>query len=165
MLSCGGLFCDSPVGVASLSRKNVELNLKCRRWCLFAVTLFRVNQCYCSSQLLETSTMKVGLWSYRVMAFWMTVAYPMDETRLSFIEKSQTVYEFSLETYRHPPSIHLFWWQMVYQSVLYQTNGNAPGRNYFTPMEAGLQWKSQARLSSYQWMWGRDSYFLINVVR
>ncbi len=38
----------------------------------------------------------------------MTVAYPMDETRSSFIEKSRAVYEFSLETDRHPPSIHLF---------------------------------------------------------
>jgi len=37
----------------------------------------------------------------------MTAAYPMDETRLSFIEKIQTVYELSLETYRHPSSIHL----------------------------------------------------------
>ncbi len=37
----------------------------------------------------------------------MTAAYPMDETRLSFIEKIQTVYELSLETYCHPSSIHL----------------------------------------------------------
>jgi hypothetical protein len=43
-----------------------------------------------------------------------------------------------------------FWRQMVYQSVLYQTNGNAPGRKYFTPMEAQIQRKSKARLSSYQ---------------
>ncbi|CAA9382957.1 MAG: hypothetical protein AVDCRST_MAG74-509 [uncultured Pyrinomonadaceae bacterium] len=54
---------------------------------------------------------------------------------------------------------------MVYQSVLYQTNGNAPGRNYFTPMEAGLQWKSQARLSSYQWMGGAKQLFFKNVAR
>jgi hypothetical protein len=32
----------------------------------------------------------------------------MDETCLSFIEKIQTVYELSLETCRHPSSIHLF---------------------------------------------------------
>jgi hypothetical protein len=40
---------------------------------------------------------------------------------------------------------------MVYQSVLYQTSGNAPGHRYFTPMMAQLQSKSQVRLSSYQW--------------
>jgi hypothetical protein len=44
-----------------------------------------------------------------------------------------------------------FWRQMVNQLVLYQTNGNAPGRKYFTPMEAQLQRKSKARLSSYHW--------------
>jgi hypothetical protein len=32
----------------------------------------------------------------------MTAAYPMDETRSSFIEKSRTVYELSLETCCHP---------------------------------------------------------------
>jgi len=32
----------------------------------------------------------------------MAVAYPLDETRLSFIGKSQTVYDLSLETNRHP---------------------------------------------------------------
>ncbi len=42
-----------------------------------------------------------------------------------FIEKKQTVYDFSLETDRHPPSIHLFWRQTVNQSVLYQTNERA----------------------------------------
>jgi hypothetical protein len=56
------------------------------------------------------------------------------------IEKSRTVYDFSLETDRHPPSIHLFWRQMVNQTVFYQTIGNAPGRKYFTPMKAQLQW-------------------------
>jgi hypothetical protein len=81
----------------------------------------------------------------------MTAAQPMDETRLSFIEKIQTVYELSFETCRHPPSIHLFSNKMVNQAVLYQTNENAPGHKYFTPMQAGLQQKSPARLSSYQW--------------
>jgi hypothetical protein len=38
----------------------------------------------------------------------MTVAYPLDETHSVFIEKIQTVYDLSLETNRHPPSIHLF---------------------------------------------------------
>jgi hypothetical protein len=33
---------------------------------------------------------------------------------------------------------------MVYQSVLYQTNENAPGHKYFTPMEAQLQWKKKS---------------------
>jgi hypothetical protein len=32
----------------------------------------------------------------------MTAAYPMDETRSSFIEKSRTVYELSLKTCCHP---------------------------------------------------------------
>jgi hypothetical protein len=52
----------------------------------------------------------------------MTAAYPMDETRLSFIEKIQTVYDLSLETDRHPRQTFTFWRQMVNQSVLYQTN-------------------------------------------
>jgi hypothetical protein len=33
---------------------------------------------------------------------------------------------------------------MVNQSVLYQTNGNAPGLKYFTPMEAQLQRRKQS---------------------
>ena len=67
-----------------------------------------------------------------------------------FIEKSQTVYDFGLETNRHPPGIHLFgdkWfinWFFIKQT-------NAPGRKYFTPMEAQLQRKMKARLSSYHW--------------
>jgi hypothetical protein len=52
----------------------------------------------------------------------MTVAYPLDETRLRFIEKSQTVYDFGLETDRHPPSIHLFGDKWLIQSVLFQTS-------------------------------------------
>jgi hypothetical protein len=74
----------------------------------------------------------------------------MDETRLSFIEKIQTVYELSLETCRHPSSIHLYGDRWFIKSVLYQTIRNALGHKYFTPMVDGLQWKSQARLSSYQ---------------
>jgi len=38
----------------------------------------------------------------------MTVAYPLDAHSFGFIEKSQTVYDFGLETNRHPPGIHLF---------------------------------------------------------
>ena len=55
LLICGGQSWYSPDGVSSLSGKNVELNRKCCRWCLFAVTCFKVwTRCNCSSQLLET---------------------------------------------------------------------------------------------------------------
>jgi hypothetical protein len=78
----------------------------------------------------------------------MTAAYPMDETR-RFLGLRFMNYVSRLAATRQT---FTFLATMVDQSVLYQTSENAPGYKYFTPMEAGLQRKSQARLSSYQWM-------------
>jgi len=70
-------------------------------------------------------------------------------SRLSFIEKIQTVYELRRGDLPPPVKHSPFWRQMVYQIGSLSIKQNAPGRNYFTPMAGGLQWKSQARLSSY----------------
>ncbi len=78
----------------------------------------------------------------------------------SNLEKQVSAHEFSL-AHEPPPAGHSpFWRQMVYQSVLYQTNESVPGRKYFTPMEAQLQSKIKARLSSYHWSRARDSMLL-----
>jgi hypothetical protein len=68
----------------------------------------------------------------------------------SNLEKQVSAHEFSLETDRHPPGIHLFGdKRFINRFFIKQTN--APGRKYFTPIEAQLQSKMKARLSSYQW--------------
>jgi len=56
-----------------------------------------------------------------------------------------------LETNRHPRRAFIFLATNGLSIGSLSNKQNAPGRNYFTPMEGGLQWKSQARLSSYQW--------------
>ncbi len=64
----------------------------------------------------------------------MTVAYPLDETRLSFIEKSQTVYDFGLETNRHPPSIHLSGDKWFINRFFFKQSKRC-GRKYDKPMD------------------------------
>jgi hypothetical protein len=74
----------------------------------------------------------------------------LDETRLSFIEKSQTVYDFGLETNRHPPKAFTCLATNDLSIGSLSNKRDAPGHKYFTPMDVQLQRKMKARLSSYQ---------------
>jgi hypothetical protein len=84
--------------------------------------------------------------------------------RNSNLEKQVSAHEFSLETNRHPRRAFIFLATNGLSIGSLSNKQNAPGRNYFTPMEGGHQWKSQARLSSYQWSGGGNSYLLIQIV-
>jgi hypothetical protein len=63
----------------------------------------------------------------------MTAAYPMDEThKFDFV-----VYELSLETYRHPCQAFILFSNKWFSKRLFiKQSCAAPGRNYFTPIEA-----------------------------
>ncbi len=67
---CGGLNVDiRRMAPASLPRKNVELNRKCCRWCLFAVTCFKNWTSFTVPvSYLRLALLTGSLWSYRVVA-------------------------------------------------------------------------------------------------
>lgn len=111
----------------------------CSKWTWIAVTV----------QLLETylfdrQPMVVsgsGIW-WRQPNHWMKLVRFL-------LEKTQTVYDLSLETNRHLPKHSPFGDKKLIHSVLYQTNKTLRDVSILRRWRRGLQWKLKASLSSY----------------
>ncbi len=94
---------------------------------------------------------KAGLWSYRVMTL-NDGSLSNGRNSFEFYWKNPNGLWIKFGDLPPPVKHSPCWRQMVHQTVLYQTNENAPRHRYFTPMVAQLQSKLKARLSSYHWM-------------
>ncbi len=150
----------SPDGVSSLLRKNVELNLKCCRWCLFAVTCFKnwtsftVPFSYWRLALLTGS-----LWSYRVVA---VDSGSLTIGRNSNLGKPSLGSWFKFRDLPPPaPSIHLFGDKWFIERFFIKQTKTRRGVSILRRWRLNFNGRRKARLSSYHWTWGRNSDFVI----